>query len=378
MNSPYLHRVSFPESGGHGYSVAFSTLERLPALMSEAGLRIGRCLIVTDEHVGPNYADRLVESLRSSGRRPEVMAIPSGESSKSLDVLSGIYDWALGLRIDRSTPLLALGGGVVGDLAGFAAATLLRGIPLVQIPTTLIAQVDSAIGGKTGINHGAGKNLVGAFFQPSLVCVDVTTLLTLPQREWVSGLAETAKHALIADPELFAYLRAHWPAILGRNLDAAAPAIRRSAGVKVGIVSRDEREAGIRAFLNFGHTFGHAIEKVTGYGTFTHGEAVALGMAAALHLSGELNPAIDLTDALELVRAIPVEGDLSGLDVDPLMEAMQVDKKRAGGRLRFVVLDELGKARVTDAVDEEQVRRAWTSILRPGDGSGTNGEEDRF
>ena len=272
--------------GGRSYAVRFRSLADVPALLVEAGLRVGRCLVVTDAHVAAHYRAPLAHALDAAGWTPRVVVLPPGEATKSDVHLRGLYDEALAWGLDRQTPVVALGGGVVGDLAGFAAATLLRGLPLVHLPTSLVAQVDSALGGKTGLNHATGKNLVGAFWQPRLVVTDTTTLATLPQREWTSGLAEVVKHALIADPDLAAFLEAHWAdLVLRRDDEAVAQMVRRAAAVKARIVSADEREAGRRALLNFGHTFGHAVEKVAGYGTFTHGEAVALGMRAATALS---------------------------------------------------------------------------------------------
>ncbi|MDX1488295.1 MAG: 3-dehydroquinate synthase family protein, partial [Acidiferrobacterales bacterium] len=248
------------------YALHFRPLADLPSLMDETGLRPGRCLLVTDENVAALYLSQLLVALTDTGWIPHEIVLVSGESTKSAAALQSIYDEALAWGVDRKTPVLALGGGVVGDLAGFAAASLLRGLPLVQIPTTLIAQVDSAIGGKTGINHSTGKNLIGAFHQPRLVCIDVPTLQTLPEREWSSGLAEVVKHALIADAGFFATLDANWEAILKRSPEVVENIVYHAARIKTKIVAEDEREKGRRAILNFGHTFGHALERVAGYG----------------------------------------------------------------------------------------------------------------
>lgn len=345
--------------GGRGYAIRFAPLAAVPALMEAAGLRRGRCLLVTDAHVARHHAGRLQAALDGAGWTVRTCVVPPGETTKSPDHLQAIYDAALGWGIDRQTPLLALGGGVVGDLAGFAAATLLRGLPLVQLPTTLIAQVDSAVGGKTGINHAAGKNLIGAFHQPALVVADLATLATLPEREWTSGLAEVVKHALIADADLFARLEADWPAVAGRAADVIPGVLRRAVGIKVDVVSEDEREMGRRAILNFGHTFGHAIERVAGYGTFTHGEAVALGMRAALHLSHRLHPDLPLGRADALVRRLPVPPGLADLPTADLTRAMASDKKVQAGALRFVVLRRIGEAYVTGGVDAADVEAAW-------------------
>ena len=344
---------------GRSYSIRFDALQTLPAALTEAGLRRGRCLLITDENVGQHYASPLCTALENEGWTPRVITLPPGESTKSPEHLHAIYDTALDWGIDRKTPVLALGGGVVGDLAGFAAATLLRGVPLVQVPTSLIAQVDSSIGGKTGINHTTGKNLIGAFYQPAFVHADFRVIDTLPQREWTSGMAEVVKHALIADPSFIAFLEDHITPILLRHDDPVQTMIPWAARIKAEVVSEDEREQGRRAILNFGHTFGHAIERVAGYGAFTHGEAVALGMRAALYLSHRLHPSVDWERADRLAATLPVSGSLDDLDFDDIWRVMQSDKKTEAGTVRFVVLDELGHAYLTDAPSADDVRQAW-------------------
>ena len=349
--------VSLP--GGRGYAIHLAVLHDAPRLMAEAGLRVGRCLVVTDAQVAALYQAPLEDALHAAGWTPKTIALPPGEATKAPGPLQTIYDTALAWGIDRKTPVLALGGGVVGDLAGFAAATLLRGLPFVQLPTTLIAQVDSAIGGKTGINHAVGKNLVGAFHQPRLVCLDLTTLNTLPLLEWTSGLAEVVKHALIADVDFLAFLEENAAAVLAREARIVGEMVYRAARIKAVVVSEDEREQGRRAILNFGHTFGHAIERVAGYGQFTHGEAVALGMRAALHLSHRLHPELLLERAHRLVRQIPVRNRLADLPVEVLTAAMQFDKKVDAGTQRLVVLKRLGEAYVTTAATPADVEAAW-------------------
>jgi 3-dehydroquinate synthase len=349
-------------SGERGYQVHFNTLEDVPGLMDEARLRRGRCIVVTDEHVARHYAERLEHHLRKGGWSPQTVALPSGEETKSYSHLHAIYDAALQWGIDRKTPVLALGGGVIGDLAGFAAATLLRGLPLVQLPTTLIAQVDSALGGKTGINHPAGKNLIGAFHQPAFVCADLGTLATLDKREWTSGLAEVVKHALIADAELFMFLEANWPAVLRREPSVVAEMVPRAAKIKAVVVSQDEREAGLRAILNFGHTFGHAIERTAGYGTFTHGEAVAIGMRAALFLSKQYEPDLPVERIDRLLQAIPAPGNLRDYPIPQLMASMQTDKKAESGKLRFVLLRGIGEAYVSGSPSVREVEQAWAYV----------------
>ena len=348
----HMHTTLLPEpihvstGAGAGYEVVFAPLEEAPRRIEDTGIRHGRCLLVTDENVASLHADRLLDVLSSAGWAPTVIVVPPGEETKSSSVLEEVYDRALAAGIDRATPLFAIGGGVVGDLAGYAAATLLRGIPLVHFPTTLVAQVDSAIGGKTGINHGRGKNLIGAFHQPRLVLSDLTTLDTLSNREWTSGLAEVVKHGLISDAELFDFLEASWDDIIERDPSTIHRMVPQAVRVKTAVVQTDERESGLRATLNFGHTFGHAIERIAGYGRFTHGEAVAVGMEVALYLSHDFRPDLQIERALDLVRRIPVAGDPADLSFDALYETMLVDKKTQQGRIRFVLLEHIGRSYV--------------------------------
>ena len=357
------HPLSVDLQGDRSYRLFFQPIEELPHLLLESGLQIGRCLLITDEHVASHYLDTVDRVLAAAGWLPKVIILPPGEATKSTEHLSRIYDTALYGGIDRQTPVFALGGGVVGDLAGFAAATLLRGVPIVQIPTSLVAQIDSAIGGKTGINHPAGKNLIGAFHQPVLVCIDTRTLMTLPYREWTSGLAEIVKHALIADANLFESLESEWVHIVNRQPDVIHDIIYRAARIKTKVVSEDEREAGLRAILNFGHTFGHAIERIAGYGTYTHGEAVALGMRAALYLSSRLHHDFPLHRADRLVQKIPIPERLSEHAVDDLSEAMKTDKKIRAGSLRFVMLSRIGHAYITERIHAGDIDAAWKYVM---------------
>lgn len=347
--------------GAWSYDVHFRPLRTLPSLLEDASLRVGRCLLVSDENVAAHYRTPLVETLNAAGWSVRTLVLPPGESTKSAKHLHTIYDEALSWGIDRQTPVFSLGGGVIGDLAGFAAATLLRGVPLVHLPTSLLAQVDAAVGGKTAINHDTGKNLIGAFYQPELVCADPSTLDTLPMDEYTGGMAEVVKHALIGDTELVEFLEEHLVQVMTRrDRNAVAETIERAVQVKAEVVSADEREAGRRAILNFGHTFAHAIEAVAGYGTFSHGEAVAVGMRAGLFLSHQRKPqAIPRDRADHLIRAIPVDATPSDLSFDALYEAMQADKKNEGDTIRFVVLDQLGQASVTGDVSRSEARQAW-------------------
>ena len=312
----------------------------------EAHLGPGRVAIVTNETVAPLYADRLEATL--SGRPVQRIVLPDGEAHKTLGTLNRIYDALLSANADRRTVLLALGGGVVGDIVGFAAATYQRGIPYIQVPTTLLAQVDSSVGGKTAVNHALGKNMIGAFHQPLAVVADTDTLGTLPERELGAGLAEVLKHAAIRDPRFLDWIEANATALRARAPEALAHAIRRSCEIKAEVVSEDERETGARALLNFGHTFGHAIESGLGYGKWLHGEAVAAGMVLAARLSARLGK-IDSREAERLARIVAA----LGLPVDPppmpasrWLEFMGRDKKNQGGHITLILLEALGRAAI--------------------------------
>jgi 3-dehydroquinate synthase len=318
----------------------------------------GSAAIVTNELVAPLYLGP-VKSALAPARVVEIV-LPDGERTKSWETLNRVFDALLGARLGRDALIVALGGGVIGDLAGFAAAVYQRGVRFVQVPTTLLAQVDSSVGGKTAINHPAGKNMIGAFHQPSAVISDVATLDTLPERELRAGLAEVIKHGLALDAAFFEWLEANIEKLVRKERDALIHAVRRSCELKAAIVAEDEREAGARALLNFGHTFGHAIEAATGYGTWLHGEAVAAGMVMASELS-LLMGRLRKTD-VERVRGVvkraglPVVGP--ALAPERLLELMALDKKAARGRTRFVVLEAIGRARLAADIDDAQVRRA--------------------
>ena len=365
MNLPDPVHIELPDA--RGYAVQFAPLATLPEHLGRVGLATGPCLVVTDSNVARLHLGALTLALENAGWRPRARVLPAGESTKSVRDLSSIYDWALRppageQPVDRSTPLLALGGGVIGDLAGFAAATLLRGLPLVHLPTTLLAMVDSAIGGKTGINHAAGKNLIGAIHQPRLVLADLEILNSLPDREWTSGLAEVVKAGLIADATFIDWLEEHWDALIARQPGPAGEMVRRAVAIKAAVVAEDEREQARRAILNFGHTFAHAIERVTGYAHFTHGEAVTLGMRAATYLSFRLDPSIPLPRIDALLARLPVPPGMADLNVDDLADAMLQDKKRTSAGIRFVVLEALGDARLAADVDPALVQAAWAFV----------------
>ncbi|MFT3812422.1 MAG: 3-dehydroquinate synthase [Acidovorax sp.] len=314
-------------------------------------------LIVTNTTVAPLYAERLRAALAGRYAHIHEARLPDGEEHKTWQTLQTIFDTLLGQGCDRKTVLFALGGGVVGDMAGFAAASYMRGVPFVQVPTTLLAQVDSSVGGKTAINHPLGKNMIGAFYQPQLVVCDLGVLDTLPPRELSAGLAEVIKYGPIADMAFFDWLESNVDALMARDPAALAHAVRRSCEIKAHVVGQDERESGLRAILNFGHTFGHAIEAGMGYGAWLHGEGVGAGMVMAAHLSQRLG----LVDAAFVRRltalieraGLPVRGAVIDArdNAGRYLELMRVDKKAEGGEIRFVVIDGPGRAAVRPAPD---------------------------
>jgi 3-dehydroquinate synthase len=315
--------------------------------------------VVTDENVRP-HAGAAAAALAAAGFRTDTAVVPAGESQKALPVASQLYDRLADLHADRETLVVAVGGGVVGDLAGFVAATFNRGLPLLMVPTTLLAMVDSSVGGKVGVNHPQAKNLIGAFHQPVGVWIDTAPLATLPDREYVSGLAEVVKYGVILDPELFAYLEGHPDEIRERQPEAVRHLVARSCRLKADVVERDEREeTGLRAVLNFGHTFAHAFEAVAGYGTLLHGEAVAAGMACAARLAerrGLVGDDFTLRLQRLLVR-LRLPGKPGRYPVEPLLGAMRSDKKALHGRLRFVLPRRLGEVALYDDVPEADVRQ---------------------
>jgi 3-dehydroquinate synthase len=314
--------------------------------------------VVGDANVAP-HLDAVGQSLREAGYRVESATLPAGEEQKSLASASHLYDRLVEARADRKTLVVAVGGGVVGDLAGFVAATFNRGLAFLQIPTTLLAMVDSSVGGKVGVNHPRGKNLIGAFHQPVGVWIATSTLDTLPDREYRSGLAEVVKYGVILDPELFAYLEAHTPAILSRAPAAVRHIVARSCRLKADVVEKDERElTGLRAVLNYGHTFAHAFETVGGYGAWLHGEAVAAGMVCASRLA-ERRGLIsrDITDRqIHLLEAFGLPVAPRPWPAGPLLEVMRSDKKAEAGRLRFILPVRLGEVALFGDVPEDDVR----------------------
>jgi 3-dehydroquinate synthase len=316
--------------------------------------------IVSNETVAPLYGDRLAAALREAGARSlQRVVLPDGEAHKDWTSLDRIYAALLEARADRGSILVALGGGVVGDMAGFAAATYQRGIAHLQVPTTLLAQVDSSVGGKTAINHALGKNMVGAFHQPAAVVIDTATLATLPAREFAAGLAEVAKYGAIGDLAFLEWMERETDALNARDANALAHAIRRSCEVKARIVAADEREGGVRALLNFGHTFGHAIESAMGYGTWLHGEAVAAGMVMAARFSAALGrlPEADAARLARLLQALRLPVEPPQIATEQWLTYMGRDKKNEHGRITLVLLDALGKAVVVKDAPQDRLER---------------------
>ena len=322
--------------------------------------------VISNGIVAPLYLGRVQAAIERAGGRVVPILIDDGEQAKAWATLDQVVDAMLAARCGRDSVVIALGGGVVGDLAGFAAAVFQRGIPFLQIPTTLLAQVDSSVGGKTAINHARGKNMVGAFHQPLAVIADVGVLDTLPDRELRAGMAEVIKHGFILDMRFVAWLEANMGKLLARDRAALSHAVRRSCELKAQVVAADEREAGLRAILNFGHTFGHAIEAGVGYGEWLHGEAVAAGMVMAAELSARAGSLrrqdADRVKALIALAGLPVMGPK--LATERFLELMQVDKKAAGGRIRFILLDGLGRATLRDNLDVRWVRETIAAAVQ--------------
>lgn len=321
-----------------------------------------RVMVVTNTTVAPLYLARLTATLEGAGVAVANVVLPDGEVYKNWETLNLVFDALLAGRAERKTTLIALGGGVIGDMTGFAAACYQRGVPFVQIPTTLLSQVDSSVGGKTGINHPLGKNMIGAFYQPKVVLADTDTLKTLPARELSAGLAEVIKYGLIRDAGFLAWLKANMAKLRALDPAAISHAIHRSCAIKAQVVGEDEREGGLRAILNLGHTFGHAIESGMGYGNWLHGEAVAAGMvlaAAASQRLGWLGEA-DVARTRAIVRAAGLPDAAPQLPFDTWLEYMGHDKKVEGGKLRFVLLKTLGEAMITGDVPEAVLRDILT------------------
>lgn len=345
----HLAERSYPIAIGRQLLGAACTYQQLPPAAC--------ALVVSNTTVAPLYADQLKQALKARYAKVVLLTLPDGEAHKDWPTLQLIFDALLHNGCDRKTVLFALGGGVVGDMTGFAAASYMRGVPFVQVPTTLLAQVDSSVGGKTAINHPLGKNMIGAFYQPLLVVCDLDVLTTLPARELSAGLAEVIKYGPIADMAFLDWIEVNLDALLAKDPAALEHAIQRSCEIKAGVVGQDERESGLRAILNFGHTFGHAIESGLGYGAWLHGEGVGCGMVMAAHLSQRLG-LVDLPFVARLTRLIararlPVKAPVLSVtdNAGRYLELMRIDKKSEAGEIRFVLIDGPGQAVVRAAPD---------------------------
>lgn len=342
-----------------------------PGLLADLGALLrqvaphDRAALIVDDKLTRTHGRAAEASLEAAGYRPVVTTMTSGEDHKNLTTAEKLYHPLLDERLERKSPIVTVGGGIVGDTGGFVAATYLRGVPFVQCPTTLLAMVDASVGGKVGVNMPQGKNLIGAFHQPVLVVIDTDTLKTLPKRDFVCGLAECVKHGVIRDPELFDWIDAHTQAIADLDADTLVELVRRNVAIKAKVVMEDEKESGVRAHLNFGHTFAHAIEAGTEYGRYLHGEAVALGMVAATRLAVqqkrcEANVVNRLVGLLEKVGLPTTANDLP--TTDKLMSIMRSDKKVKDGRVRLVLPDRLGAVSVVNDTPDTAVVRAWDSL----------------
>jgi len=348
--------------GNRSYAIRIA-----PGLLDQLGrecarLKLGtRCVIITDTNVGRRFAKPVFNSLARAGFTPSLIVVPAGETAKSLKTVQTCYDLLAAHRLERKSFIVALGGGVVGDLAGFVAATYLRGIAFVQVPTTLLAQVDSSVGGKVGVNLKAGKNLVGAFYQPRLVLCDLDTLRALPEREFRAGLAEVIKYGIIYDAKLFGQLERDLTKLLKRDPETLARVVARCCQIKAEVVGQDETEGGLRAILNFGHTIGHAIENVSGYGKYLHGEAIAIGQVATAKLSCALT-GLSARDAgrirdLFKLAGLPVTIKLNAVQRRKLFAVMKLDKKVSAGEIRFVLAEKIGKVVWGQPAGDELIRQ---------------------
>ena len=344
--------------GANSYEISIGENIFSAATEFLAASNFTKILLVTDENVGALYADKF------SG--VDVVKIPAGETSKTLQCAETLYTRAIESKLDRKSAIVALGGGVVGDLAGFVAATYLRGINFVQVPTTLLAQVDSSVGGKTAVNHRLGKNLIGAFYQPRAVFIDIAALKTLPERELKAGLGEVVKYGVISDENFFSFLERNVDKILNRDAEILAQIVRRSCEIKAEVVSLDEKETGLRRILNFGHTIAHAVEEETGYEKYCHGEAVAIGMLGAAFISEKIGAVSHAAvERLEnLIARLGLQTHCEGVSVDKMYSALFRDKKTVGGKINWVVMKKIGAVEVMSDVPENIVREALKNLAR--------------
>lgn len=355
-----MTRIVKVDLGDQSYDIHIGNNCLTSLAESAAGIpRSSRCILVSDELVFSLYGNTVLDILRSTGLRVENAVIKGGEACKNLATLGWLYEQMIEKGMDRKSTVLALGGGVVGDLAGFAAASFMRGIGYIQIPTSLLAQVDSSVGGKTGVNLPLGKNLVGAFYQPDLVFADVNLLHTLEEKEYQTGLAEVIKYGIIWDIDFFNYLEGNVEPIKARDMDCLIHIVSRCCEIKAEIVAQDEKENGLRALLNLGHTFGHAFEALTNYGKFTHGQAVAIGMVYAARLAASLGMMTEqeakrVTDLIENY-GLPINyGDLNPRAI---VERMYLDKKSIGGKIRMVLPEGIGRSRIVSGVTDAQLEQ---------------------
>lgn len=348
------------ELGTRSYPIVIGSgiADEIVSFVSQAGCS-AQGMIVTDTNIAPLYADAAMEMIARAGVRVEIVTIPAGESSKSLTQANELFTRAIELGLDRKSPIIALGGGVVGDLAGFVAATYMRGVPFLQMPTSLLAQVDSSVGGKVAVNHPCGKNLIGAFYQPDAVFMDLDLLQTLPVREIATGLGEIIKYGIIYDADFFAWLEEHCTEVLALEPAAAAHMIARSCEIKADVVRQDEREGGLRRILNFGHTIAHAIEKETGYVRYRHGEAVGIGMVGAADISVQMGLLADSERIRinDLIRDMGLPVSAENVTADAMYDDLFHDKKTVGGRIHWVLAEEIGRVSVHSDVPEELVRK---------------------
>jgi 3-dehydroquinate synthase len=351
-------------AGRYDIHIQWGALDELGALFRNIGLG-GAAFVVSDDAVGSLYGERAIESLQSAGFETALHTFPAGESSKHLDTVRGVYDWLLEHHAERSSTVVALGGGVVGDLAGFAASSYLRGVPLVHVPTSLLAMVDASIGGKTGIDHAKGKNLIGAFYSPRLVVSDPSLLTTLPPRSLRDGFAEAIKHALILDPQMLDVLEEDAARLLAIESDLMVEFVARNAAIKASVVTQDEREGGLRMILNFGHTTAHAIEAVTGYTKVMHGEADSVGMMVAAEIGRRMGitPASIGERQARIFERYSLPVRMSGLDIDAVITAMAYDKKVASKTIRWILLEAEGKPVIRDDVPTDVVREVLQELL---------------
>lgn len=343
--------------------IGYGIEQEIKEFVKQAGYS-KKALLITDTHVGPLYGKRVQELLAEAGLEATMVQIPAGESSKNLTVANDVFTRAIELGLDRKSPIFALGGGVVGDLAGFVAATYMRGVPFIQLPTSLLAQVDSSVGGKVAVNHELGKNLIGAFYQPQAVFMELNCMKTLPQREIYTGLGEIIKYGIIYDADFFAFLEENKKQVLALEPEALVHIIARSCEIKAAVVSEDEKEAGLRRILNFGHTIGHAIEKETGYVRYNHGEAVATGMVGAAHISRQLGlidaEAFDRVKNLVAAYNLPLQA--GGVTVEAMYGDIFHDKKTVGGKVTWVLMEKIGQVICRNDVPADVVKKAMAAV----------------